>query len=299
MSTVTSTNQSIANRTAVALASGFKSYDPIAPVIFKDKMPTRETEIFVISAQDSTFDEVAQDAAYPSDSINEAGTKSFKQASYKKKLNISQLMKRFDSEGAIMEEAYNKGYLAKVKMDQLCANVLNNGFTTETTWDGQALFYDSHTVGTTPGATNDNLTTGALTDTTLNAAIVLLRTMKDMNNAPMPLQPAYLVVPPALWKKARELVESTGNPEAANLNVNTYHSAGIKVVCWNLLTSTTAWFLLSEKNFHYLYNLTAIPLTIQTLDGKYTDNGSDEIRVDWAMKAGAPNYVGAVGSTGL
>lgn len=299
MATVTTGNQSIANRLAVSLASGFDTYKPLAPIIFNDREPTRKDEIFAISAQDGSFSAVAEDAAYPSVDITEVGSKTLTQAEYKKKLVISDMMQRFDTEGALMEEAMRIGFHGQLKMDQLCADVLNGGFATETTWDGDFLFSDSHAVGSTGLNTNDNLVSGALTDTTLNTAIVALRKMKDHNGVIMPVVPRYLVVPSALEKKARELVESTLDPESANNTVNTYRSRGIQVVVWELLTSDTAWFLLSEKMFHRLMRLVAIPMSVETRAGIYTESGSEEVRCKFAIKAGAPDYLGAVGSTGL
>lgn len=297
MATRTSDNASIANRTAIALASGYDMYEPLAPLLFNDEMPTRKDEIFSIHAHDGAFSEVAEDANFPSVDIVEVGSKTLSQRTFKKKLVISQLMKRFDSEGKIMKEAMRIGYDMRLSQDQLAADVLNNGFSATTVWDGLALFSDAHLIGAT-GFTQDNLETGALSDTVLNAEIISLRALKTHRNTKMPLPPRTLLVPIQLEKKARELIESMGAPESANNNTNTHRSRGIQIVVWELLSSATAHFLLSDKLFHNLTRLVAIAPLIEVRGRIYTESGSEEVRAEYATQCGAPDYLGVVGNQG-
>ena len=297
MATVTTQNAAVANRTAIALASGYETYNPISPVVFKDVDPTRRDEIFSIHAHDGSFTEVGEAANFPSVDILQVGSLTLTQRTFKKKLVVSKLMQRFDSENAIMEEAMMIGFDARVSADQLCADVLNAGFTTETTWDGNSLFNNSHVVGSL-AVVNDNLNSGALTDTSLNDGIVLMRDLVSHRGLAMPVLPRFLIVPTALEKKARELLDSGLDPESANNSVNTHRSRGITVVVWELLTSTTAWFLAGDKMYHKLVKLVSIPFTVENRPGIYTESGSAEVRVDYALEAGAPDYLGVVGSLG-
>lgn len=297
MSTRTSDNLAIANRTAIAMASGYDLYAPLASLIFNDQVPTRRDEIMAIHAHDGSFQEVAEDANYPSADIVEVGSKTLTQKTYKKKLVISELMQRFDSEGAIMREAMRMGYDMNLSKDQKAADVLNLAFTTETTWDGQPIFSASHAIGAT-GFLQSNLVTGALGDTEFNSLIVALRGQKNHRNTPDPKLPRVLLVPIQLDKKGHELCDSAGNPEASNLNLNTYRSKGITVISWELLTSTTAHFLLSDKLFHSLTMLQALAPRIRVRGEEFTESGSDEVRARYAAKFGCPDYEGLAASLG-
>jgi len=299
MAAQTTTNAAVANRTAVALQSGFETYVPMGQAIFNDTPPTRKDEIFSVHAHDGSFSAVGEGGLYPSVDILEAGTKTLSQLVYKKQLAITELMQVFDHEGKIMKEAFRIGLDAAIKIDQLQADVLNGGFATETTWDGDYIFSATHNIGNT-GVTQSNLVSGAFTDSTLNDAIVALNRQKNHRNTPQPILPATLVVPVALRKKAVELVESPGNPEAANLNINTHKAYGIQVVAWPLLdaTSSTAWFLMGPKAQHEFHKLMSISPEVEVRERKYTSHGGEEVRLQFALQAGAADYLGAVGSLG-
>ena len=297
MASTTTVNSSVANRTAVALKSGYDSYQPKGDLIFTPHNPLRKDEIFSIAAHDGAFSQVGEGANYPSVDISEVGTKTLSQAEYKKKLVITQLMKAFDNESAVLREAYMIGKDARLKYDGVMADVLNNAFTTTTTWDGDALVSTTHAIGST-AAEQSNSVSGALSDTTLNTAITALMTQKNHRNTNQPLLPRYLIVPPALGKKAHELISSPGNPEAANNNINTYTKFGIQVITWELLSSTTAWFLVADKMENALKKLVSAEPSMELRSGIYTESGSDEIRMYFALQAGAPDYLGFEGSLG-
>jgi phage major head subunit gpT-like protein len=70
--------------------------------------------------------------------------------------------------------------------------------------DGVALLSDSHPYGPA-GATQDNLTTAALSFTSYNAAIAAMRGYKRENGVPLRINPTHLFVPPALERTALEV----------------------------------------------------------------------------------------------
>lgn len=298
MATLTTSNLEIANRTAIALRSGFDTYVIKGDLIFNDTPPTRFNEIMSIHAHDGGFDAVAESANYPEVTIQTVGSKTFTQIEYKKKLVISQMLKRFDSEGALYREAMKIGMDGAIKIDQLLADVFNNGFTTETAWDGDALFSASHNIGST-GLTQSNLATGALTDANFNAGRVLMMNFKNHRNTANPVPVRNAIVGTALETKIKQLLWSEGNPESGNRNLNTYKQEGITPIVWELLTSTTAWFLTGDKLHHELHKFQALPLKVQTRPALMSENGSEEVRCDFSQIAGAGDYLGLVGSNGL
>jgi len=72
-------------------------------------------------------------------------------------------------------KALGKGL--RVKIESLCAAVINGGFA-NTGYDGGALFQNSHALADS-SSTCDNLTTGAPTDTTVKGAMTLMRGQVD------------------------------------------------------------------------------------------------------------------------
>ena len=293
----TSMNQSDVNKLVLeAFSSGWKNYTPKYQYIFTEMAPERKDEKFSVTASGGDIAQVSEGASFPQVNIEEVGSKTLSQLSYKEALPITTLLQRFDNYGVVIEEASKQGYRARLTMDRLGANVLNNAFGTETVWDGLAIFNGSHQVGKT-GFTQSNLITGQLSDSTLNSAQIALRKMKDHNNQEMALLPRTLVVAPEFAKKAFELTASQGAPESANRNSNFFNTLGLNVVVWELLTDSDAWFLLSDKTFTRMRYLVAIPPKVEYI--RRPETGNYEYQLEFAMKAGCPDYLGLTGSAGV
>lgn len=293
----TSSVPDIVNKAAIAIKTGFDTYVPLNEMFFNNVPRERFSEKFTLTSSDGDIPEAAEDGVFPEAQILEAGSITLNQVTYKKKYTESQLLKNYDTEGKIIREMMKVGRKGRIKEDRLCANVFNNGFATGVTWDGDFIFSATHNIGTT-GNTQSNLVTGALSDTTLNTALTLGMTLKDHDGLEDPISFKYLLVPPALEKKAKELVYSSLNPESANNNKNTYQNLGIQVVVWPMLTSTTAWFLVGEKMFNSLTKVIGDPFDVQVRPGIYTETNMDEVRLQFSMVAGATDYRGIVGNLG-
>jgi len=154
--------------------------------------------------------------------------------------------------------------LAYAKMrtlEQFCADIFNGGFTLGGTGlalftggDAVALFSTAHP-RKDGGANQSNYTTGDLAEDTLENALVAMRQTLDDKGQLQLIQPDVLVVPPALEKEARILLNSQGRTGTANNDVNPYEGA-LRLVVWDYLGSAaggsdTAWFIMDSK-FHKL-----------------------------------------------
>lgn len=132
-----------------------------------------------------------------------------------------------------------------------CAAILNGGFNSTTSPDGQYLFADGHLL-TSGGTTYSNLITTALTadGSALGIAFRKIRdNFYDTGSRRVNIQNWCLVVPPAL--KMTALAATTaiyGNQTYAAPNpVQTGELMGkIRVVEATELTSPTAWFLVPD-----------------------------------------------------
>lgn len=296
MAASTSLNQADANKLVLeAFMSGWQTYVPKYPYIFNERTPERVDEKFSVTASGGYIPAVAEGAAFPQVNIAQVGTKTYSQVEYKESLPITRLMQIFDNYGVIIEEASKQGYRARLTMDRVGANILNNAFTTETTWDGLSLYNAAHLIGST-GVTQSNAVTGQLTESNLNTAITNLRNMKDQNNQVMGLTPRTLVVAPAFAKKAFELTASQGAPESANRNSNFFNTLGLSVVVWEQLSDSDAWFLMADKMFTYFRYLVALPPQMEYI--RRSETGNYEYQCQFDVTAGCPDYLGTEGSSG-
>lgn len=154
----------------------------------------------------------------------------------------------------IIKKAPARLALAKQRTrEYFAADILNYGFTVGgggsnlfTGGDGLALFSASHTLKS--GGTQSNTTTDDLDEDSLENAMVSMRATKDNKGELQLVVPKVLVVPPALEKEARILLESTQRTGTANNDINPYKGA-LQLVVWDFLGtaaggSDTAWFLI-------------------------------------------------------
>lgn len=175
--------------------------------------------------------------------------------------SVSNRLWEDDQFGVIKRKPAN---LAKAKIrteEQMKADILNYSFTagggglsTFTSGDALALFSAVHT-REDGGATQSNTTTADLNESSLETAIVTMRTTLDHKGQLYMSKADTLVVAPALEKEARILLNSTLRVGTANNDVNPYQGA-LKLIVWDFLGSAaggsdTAWFVL-DSSMHYL-----------------------------------------------
>jgi hypothetical protein len=176
-----------------------------------------------------------------------------------------------------------------------------NAFTTQLTADGQAFISSGHVL--IGGGTESNLLTGALSESTLNTAIISLMQQKSQDGIPMGMQPAVLLVPPALFKLACEITESALISDSAENAINVYSTRyQIKVMQSVFLGSAVggsdkAWFVLSSVHAVTRYVREALNTSI--VDWRYSTTESYVYRGRYREEYGVSDYIGVVGSTGL
>ena len=132
-----------------------------------------------------------------------------------------------------------KGLRATEETD--AANVILNGFT-NVGYDGVSLFNAAHPLADSE-ATCSNIIEGALTDTTLKAALTLMRKQVDEAGIKIAASSKQLVVCPELEFTAKAIVNSILQSGTNNNDVNTVPN--LEVVVWDYLSSDTMkpWFI--------------------------------------------------------
>lgn len=191
--------------------------------------------------------------------------------------------------------------MARITQDITAFNLFNNAFGTTLTADGIAAVSASHT--NIQGATVSNSISGALSDTTLNTAIVALGQQVNQANVIMGGEAAILVVPTALWKHATQLLETVLQPDGALNNINVYSMKySIKLYTSPYLSaaqggSDTQWFLLT--NNHSVHRVIRQGIQTALTDWSYSNNRTYNYQANYREAYYIATYAGLVGSTGL
>lgn len=190
---------------------------------------------------------------------------------------------------------------ARISQDQNAFAFFNASFTTSLTADGVSFINSAHPL--IGGGTQSNVVSGALTPATLNTAIVSLQQQKDQAGVVMGNQPSILLVPPALWKHAKEITDSALIADSGNNNINVYRSAyGITVYMSPYLSaaaggSDTAWWVLGRN--HSVTRLIRQGIQTALRDWIYSNNRTYFYQANFRESVYAPDYVASVGSTGV
>ena len=190
-------------------------------------------------------------------------------------------------------------------LEDACATVYDNAFTSGTGADGTYLCNASHNLINST-STGDNLLTDVLDSTGLKNAFAQGRKVVNESGIFIPMFYDTLLVPPELEEIAIQLCVNEAKPGTANRDINTFnknsyeasnYSSRIKKIIVNpYLSSTTAWFLIAsmaeEKPTVYMRQPVSFNLERDPHTNAYLHQG----RMRFAP--GFTNWQGVQGSTG-
>ncbi len=151
--------------------------------------------------------------------------------------------------------ARHQGQSMKETIETTTANILNRAFNSSYTGgDGVSLCSNAHVSadgGAAGAASRSNLlTSAALSQTSLEQALIQVRQAQDPRGKPVVVAPKQLIVAPANMMTAEVLLKSVLRTGNANNDVNPINSTGLvaKAVTLTRLTSSTAWFLQTDAS---------------------------------------------------
>ena len=270
-----------------------------AEAIFKPQETTHAAWIQSINKGSGLFPSVGETQAIPLSTPKVTNKQTTRVLTFAQGIDISKQLFDDNMHGVWAEDVRDFAIKAKDTQDYNAFRVFRNGFTTELTADGNAFFSTHTLIG---GGTQANNGTAALTPTSLNSAIVNLLEQKDQSGVIRGSAPAVLLVPPALWKHAREITDSALIADSGNNNVNVYRSAlGITVWTSHWLGaaaggSDTAWFLLAKR--HGVTRLIRQGLETALTDWRYSNNLTYRYQANFREEVFVADYAGSYGSTG-
>lgn len=238
---------------------------------------------------------------YSLDLIRPGYTKDFTHLEFGLGFEVTETALEDDQYDQLVRAAEWLAFSARYVQEKQAAAPLNNGFTTETTPDGKALFADDHVLKGGGSARNELATPADLSASSLMQAMIDSQTETKLESGQIvaPITGWNLVIPPGYEFLADRILMSAGMPGTADNDRNPLKARrSISIVVNPHLTDTTAWFLLAEnKRSHGLTSYVRVPVTnIPPATDPYTGNRIYKIR--FRQSWGAWMWQGAFGSPG-
>lgn len=272
--------------------------------IFKPQDTTHAAWIQSINKGSGLFPAVGETATVPLSTPHVTNKQTTQILTFAQGIDISKQLFDDNMHGVWAEDVRDFAVKAKVTQDMTAFGLFRNGFTSALTADGVSIFNAAHPL--IGGGTQSNVATGAgsaLSPTSLNTAITNLVQQKDQSGVIRGNSPAVLLVPPALWKHAREITDSALIADSSQNNVNVYRSAlGITVYTSPFLGvaaggSDTAWFLLAKR--HGFTRLIRQGLETALTDWRYSNNLTYRYQANFRENYFCADYAGSFGAAGV
>lgn len=166
---------------------------------------------------------------------------------YTKGFKVSEELYEDDRYNIINKKPQALARATRRTAEYLAASVFNNAFSSGTGGDAKYLCSTSHPRADGGTAQSNASSTGiTLTEANLNTGLLAVRAQLDDKGMPIQAKGSLLVVPPALEKDAQIITKSQLRSGSADNDYN-YYQGMLKVISWDWLTSTTAWFLIDES----------------------------------------------------
>ncbi|KKM24277.1 hypothetical protein LCGC14_1606740 [marine sediment metagenome] len=202
-----------------------------------------------------------------------------------------------DDQYSIMERV-SRDFAAGIKqtVESTYANVLNDGFTTTKTVDGETLYNTAHPLLGGGTYSNRAATEIALSTTGLQELILLFEKMVNERGLLKRMIPEYLCIPTDLQFKAGEILHSPYKPYTGNNEVNVFQGRLMPMVN-HYLTSASAWFIMANRRNHTLKGYWRIQPQFDSQDDWGTKGAN--FSVYFRLSTGAAYWHGTCASKGV
>ena len=268
--------------------------------VFNQEKADSSAVISEINAPNGYWAQTAETVAYNVADPSTTQIKTVPMIKWTQTLEITEEMEADGKFNVVRRNVEAMGVNARKTRDLNAFDLYRGGFTTTLTHAGVTWFNDAHT--TIAGGAADNNLTDALSDASLNDAIVQLVELPAQDDTAGGCVPNVLLVPIAEFKNAAILADTEYRPGTDFNDINVYSSKyGIKVGTSNFLGtvaggSDTAWFLLSDHHTAYRYERQAVDT--RYVPKQYQNNGVAYYQGMFREAYEAMDYTGAVGSNG-
>lgn len=267
--------------------------------VFTQDTATNAAVVSSVIGGGGYFQQTTDDVAITNEAtVTAASARTSLVVQFKKNLAISRTFMADQQLSAVSKAVRQQALTWAASRDRNAFAVYANGFTTQTTIDGAALFSNSHV--NQNGDTVDNLETGALSDSTLNTAVNSLRTQLSQTGVIAGYEPKFLLTPSILHQTGMAVAKSVLRAGTGNNDLNYWSEMypGMKVVYSPFLdsTSATAYFLGSFT--HGVYRFEREAFFTDLVDWKTSPNDEYQYKMRAREVVDSIEYSGLVGSTG-
>lgn len=269
-------------------------------MVFTQDTATNAAVVSSVIGGGGYFQETIDDVALTNEAnVFAASPKTSIVVQFKKNLPISRTFMADQQLQAVSKSVRQQALTWGASRDRAAFSVYGNGFTTQLTIDGVAVFSNSHV--NQNGDTVDNLETGALTDPNLNIAINSLRTQLSQTGVVIGYEPKFLLTPSILHQTGMSVAKSVLRAGTGNNDLNyfseMYPGMVVKYSPFLDAFSTTAYFIGSSTNGISRFEREAFFTDL--VDWKFSPNDQYQYKMRAREVVDSIEYSGLVGSTGL
>ena len=294
-------------------------YDNIDKMVFtilydaQKELPAIWRDIYQIKTSDKKFERVMsvvgmgdipekpEGQPYTTDLIRPGYTKDFIHTEFGMAFEVTETALEDDQYDQLAQHGRWLMTSARIVEEKRAALLFNNGFTTELSPDGVAVFSTAHVLK--GGGTARNILSSAadLSATSLEQAAIDVQneTKDEAGHLLAPIKNLTLYVPPALEFAAERIIASTQRPGSADNDVNALKRRTWSIVVNPYLSDADAWFVLAtNKQNHGFCSYTRVPISMKAAQTDIrTGNRIYPIRFrrSWGVKM----WQGAFGSPGV
>jgi hypothetical protein len=226
-----------------------RALQPIFTRLFRKETTSKPFERIVSFAPFGDVPMKPEGEDYATDLIMQAYTKDVRPLEWGMMFEVTETAEEDDMEGILAKKSRFLVFSMRQVQDKQAALIFANGFSTQTTADGVALYSTAHTLKRGGTAKNHPSTAADLSVTSLSQAFIDLDTDTKIESGAV-VQAAtgfYLHVAPANRFNAMRILKSTLIPGEANNDINPMKDLDITVVVNPFLTADTdAWFLVPK-----------------------------------------------------
>jgi hypothetical protein len=246
------------------------------------------------------WEETPEQAEYKGDTPLVSDQITFTVAKFSKKFHITEEMIEDDQHTVVRRAVEQMGSKALVSQNREAMGIFRGSTTTTLTSDGATLLSATHS--NIAGDTIDNTISAAFSVDTVEEGINLLVEQKDQAGDIIGHEAKTLLVPPALFKEATEVLESSLEANTTDNQLNVYSAKyGIVIRQSQYLGaaaggSAVRFYMMGE--YHSVMRWVRVPVQTRMLSGDYQDNGDSVYRGRYREVYGAISYEGLVGYDG-
>lgn len=235
-------------KVTLLLGKNVKEMQPVFTKLFAKQTTGKKFERIVSIAAFGDVPEKPEGEEYATDVMMQAWTKDVTPLEFGLMFEVSETAEEDDNEDILAKKSKMLVFSMRQVQDKRAALVFDNGFSTQLTADGVALFSTAHTLKRGGTAKNRPSTDADLSVTSLAQAFIDLDTDTKLESGQivMPAKGFYLHIAPANRFNAMRILKSSLIPGEANNDINPLKDLDITPVINPFLADTDSWSLVPK-----------------------------------------------------